>query len=98
LPAKAEPKKNPSALKRTRQAVKRNVRNKAVRTTLKTLIKRVELAVTSGNKEDANSALTEAIGALNKAASKGIIHKNNASRWASKLTKKVNTLSKAEAA
>jgi len=98
LPAKAKAKKNPSALKRTRQAVKKNVRNRAVRTALKTFTKRVESSVASGNKEDANEALTEAIRAFNKAASKGIIHKNNASRWVSKLTKKVNALSKAEVA
>jgi small subunit ribosomal protein S20 len=98
LPAKPKPKKNLSALKRTRQALKRNIRNKAVRTTIKTQIKKVESAIASGNKEDAGSALKEAIKALHKAASRGVIHKNNASRKISKLTRKVNALSKAEAA
>jgi len=98
LPAKAKPKKNLSALKKARQSLKRNVRNKAVRTSLKTLVKKVESAVSSGNREDAGKALKEAIQVLNKAASKGVIHKNNASRKISNLSRKVNALTKAEAA
>jgi small subunit ribosomal protein S20 len=98
LPGKAKPKKNLSALKRARQSLKRNLRNKSIRTSLKTLIKKVESAVSSNNKEDASKALKEAIKALSMAASKGVIHKNNASRKISKLTRKVNALFKAEAA
>lgn len=98
MPAKAKPKKNLSALKKARQSLKRNVRNKAVRTSLKTLVKKVESAVSSGNREDAGKALKEAIQVLNKAASKGVIHKNNASRKISNLSRKVNALTKAEAA
>lgn len=98
MPGKAKPKKNLSALKRVRQSLKRNLRNKAIRTSLKTLLKKVESAVTSGNREDASKALKEAIKAFSIAASKGVIHKNNASRKISKLTKKVNSLFKAEAA
>lgn len=98
MPAKAKPKKNLSALKKARQSMKRSVRNKAVRTSLKTLVKKVESAVSSGNREDAGKALKEAIQVLNKAASKGVIHENNASRKISNLSKKVNALSKAEAA
>jgi small subunit ribosomal protein S20 len=98
LPAKAKPKKNLSALKKARQSMKRSIRNKAVRTSLRTLVKKVESAVSSGNREDANKALKEVIQALNKAALKGIIHKNNASRKISNLSKRVNTLTKAEAA
>jgi small subunit ribosomal protein S20 len=98
LPAKAKLKKNLSVLKRTRQSIKRSVLNKAVRTSLKTLVKKVESAVSSGNREEANRALKETIRALSTAASKGIIHKNNASRRISNLTKRVKALSKAEAA
>ncbi len=90
MPGKAKLKKNLSALKRARQSIKRNIRNKAVRTSLKTIIKKVESAVSSANREDASKALKEAIQALNKAASKGVIHKNNASRKISNLSKKVN--------
>lgn len=98
MPAKARPKKNLSALKRARQTVKRNLRNTSVKSTLKTVIKRVETAVSSGNKEDALKALLEAVRELNTAASKGIIHRNTASRKISRLTKKVNTLNLAGAA
>lgn len=98
MPAKPKPKKNLSAVKKAKQALKRNNRNKAVSTAIKTQIKKVESAIASGNKEDAGRALQEAIRVLYKAAAKGVIHKNNASRRISKLTRKVNTLSKAEAA
>lgn len=98
LPAKAKPKKNLSAMKRAKQAIKRNLRNKSVLTAVKTIIRKVESAIVSGNREEASKALGAAIKALNKAASKGIIHKNTASRKISRLTKKVNALSKAEAA
>jgi small subunit ribosomal protein S20 len=98
LPAKARPKKNLSAMKRHRQSVKRNLRNKAVRSTVKTIIKKVETAIASGNKEDAGKALLEVTKALNKAASKGVIHRNTASRNISRLTRKVNALPAAGAA
>ena len=92
MPAKAKPKKNLSAMKRARQAVKRNLRNKDVRSAIKTIVKKVESAVDSGNKEDAGKALLEALKALSKAASKGIIHRNTTSRSISRLTRKVNAL------
>ncbi|MEW6003419.1 MAG: 30S ribosomal protein S20 [Nitrospirota bacterium] len=98
MPAKARPKRNLSALKRVRQAAKRNIRNKSVRSAIKTIVKKVESAVASGNKEEAERALIEAVKTLNKAASKGVIHKNTASRKISRLTRKVNALSRAEAA
>ena len=98
MPAKASPKKNLSALKRARQTEKRNLRNTSVKSSLKTVIKKVEAAVSSGNKEDALKALLQAVRELNMAASKGVIHRNTASRKISRLTKKVNTLSVAGAA
>ncbi|MDH5203150.1 MAG: 30S ribosomal protein S20 [Nitrospirota bacterium] len=98
MPAKARPKKSLSALKRARQAEKRTIRNKAVRSSIKTIVKKVESAIASGNKEDAGNSLIEAIKTIKKAVSKGAIHKNTASRKISRLTRKVNTLLKAEAA
>jgi small subunit ribosomal protein S20 len=98
LPAKARPKKNLSAMKRARQAVKRSLRNRSVLSSVKTVLKKVEEAVTSGNKEVAGKALLQAVKSLNKAASKGVIHKNTASRKISRLTKKVNALPAAGAA
>jgi small subunit ribosomal protein S20 len=98
LPAKARPKKNLSAMKRARQAVKRNLRNTSVLSAVKTVLKKVEEAIASGNREDAGKALLKAVTALNKAASKGVIHDNTASRKISRLTKKVNALPAAGAA
>lgn len=92
MPAKAQPKKNLSAEKRARQSVKRNLRNRSVESGVKTVLKKVETAVTSGNRDDAGKALLQAIRALNKAASKGVVHRNTASRNISRLTKKVNAL------
>jgi len=98
LPAKAKPKKNLSAMKRARQAVKRNLRNRAIRSTVKTILKKLESSLASGNRENVGKALIEATKTLNKAASKGVIKKNTASRNISRLTKKVNAFLKAEAA
>ena len=98
MPAKAQPKKNLSAIKREKQADKRNLRNRAVRSSIKTLERKVESVIASGNKEEAGKALIEAVRVLQKATSKGVIHKNNASRKISKLTRKVTALSKAGAA
>lgn len=92
MPAKAKPKKNLSAMKRARQAEKRNLRNTAVRSAVKTIIKKVESAISSGNKEDAGKTLIDVIRTLDKAASKGVIHRNTASRKISRLTRKVNAL------
>jgi len=98
LPAKARPKKNLSAMKRARQAVKRNLRNTSVLSSVKTVLKKVEEAIASGNREDAGKALLRAVTALNKAASKGVIHDNTASRKISRLTQKVNAIPAAAAA
>ncbi len=98
MPAKAKPKKNLSAMKRARQAVKRNLRNRTIRSTVKTILKKLESSLASGNRENVGKALIEATKTLNKAASKGVIKKNTASRNISRLTRKVNAFLKAEAA
>ncbi len=81
-----------SALKRQKQDEKRNRRNVHTRSTLKTLIKRVSLAVEAKDIEKAKNALAEAIRAIDKAKSKGVIHRNTASRKVSRLKKRVNSL------
>ncbi|MBI5199900.1 MAG: 30S ribosomal protein S20 [Nitrospirae bacterium] len=86
------PKKSLSALKRHRQSERRRLRNRAVKSTLKSLIKKVHLSVTSQDKESAKTALAGVSKALNKAASKGVIHKNTSSRRISRLTKMVDRL------
>ncbi len=92
MPAKARPKKNLSAMKRVRQSEKRNLRNRSVLSGVKTIIKKLEATMDSGNREDAGEALLQAIKTLDKAATKGVIHKNTASRNISRLTKKVNAI------
>ncbi|MBF0456833.1 MAG: 30S ribosomal protein S20 [Nitrospirae bacterium] len=98
MAARSRPKKSPSVIKRARQSVKRNLVNKMVKTRLKTLAKKVDEAVTTNNSEAAQKTLAEAIREYSKAASKGVIHKNNSARSISRLTLKVNKLLKAAAA
>lgn len=81
-----------SALKRQKQDEKRRLRNVHVRSTLKTVIKKVTSAVNGQDIEKAKTALAEAIPAIDKAKSKGVIHRNTASRKVSRLTKLVNSL------
>lgn len=81
-----------SALKRIKQNKKKYLRNKHIRSTLRTFIKRVREAVEAKNADQARQALLAAIPVIDKAASKGVIHASNASRNVSRLTKLVNTL------
>lgn len=67
-------------------------RNKSIRSAVKTSIKKVEAAVTAKDKEAAAAALQNAISTIDKAASKGVYHKNNAARKVSRLSKAVNAL------
>ncbi len=81
-----------SALKRFRQNEKKNLRNKHVRSTLRTFIKHVREAVAAKDTTVAKEALAAAIPVIDAAASKGVIHSSNASRNVSRLTRLVNTL------
>jgi small subunit ribosomal protein S20 len=81
-----------SAEKRDRQNKKHRTRNVNAKSAIKTKIKTVLANVDSKNKENSINALKTVIPALDKAAGKGLIHKKNASRKISRLTKKVNAL------
>ena len=81
-----------SAIKRIKQNAKRNARNRHVTSTLKTYIKRVREAVDAKDKEAAAAALKAAIPVIDASASKGVVHRSNASRNVSRLTILVNTL------
>lgn len=72
---------------------RRRVRNKGVRTALRTYVKRFRTALDAGNADDAREALQMASRALDKAASKGIIHRNNAANRKSELARAFNTTS-----
>lgn len=82
-----------SALKRILQSEKRRVRNRHVKSTVKTHIKNYLKTVAEKTPETAKETLKLTITTINKAASKGVIHKRNASRKISRLTRKYNALS-----
>ncbi len=84
-----------SATKRIKTNKVRNLRNRYERKTLRTLVKKVRLAATQ---EEGSKALGPAISRLDKAARKGLIHKKNAARNKSRLTKFVRSLSATKAA
>ena len=87
-----------SAQKQVRVAVRRQLRNKSIRSLCKTNITKAERLIFSGELELAREAVMTAISSLDKAAEKGIIHPNNAARRKSRLMKKLNeVLSSAEA-
>jgi small subunit ribosomal protein S20 len=77
-----------SALKEIRKNEKRRVRNRLVRGRARTYLKRAARAIDS-RADDAGDEIRAAIRALDKAAAKGIIHKNNAARRKSRLMKRV---------
>jgi small subunit ribosomal protein S20 len=81
-----------SQLKRIGTNKKAHDRNKAVRSELRTHVRNVRAAVTSGDKDKAAAALAAATKKLDKAASKGVIHKNQAANRKSAIAKQVASL------
>ena len=81
-----------SQLKRIKTNEKARLRNKAVKSELKTYVRRVREAVAAADKEKASTALAEASRKLDKAVSKGVIHANQAANRKSALAKAVGTL------
>ena len=79
-----------SAEKRVRIGKIREARNKSNRTFLKTSLKRFDAAVAGGSKEEAANAYTVAVKTVDKAVSRNLLHKNNAARKKSSLTKRLN--------
>lgn len=81
-----------SAKKRILVNETKAARNKAIRSRVKTAIKKVDAAVAAGDKTAAQAALSNAVSEIERAASKGVYHKNNASRKVSRVSKAVNTI------
>ena len=81
-----------SAKKRIQVTLVRTERNKAIRSKVKTGIKKVESAVAANDKQLAKDNLKNAIVEITKAASKGVYHKNNASRKVARLSKTVDSI------
>ncbi|CVI66161.1 30S ribosomal protein S20 [Clostridiales bacterium CHKCI001] len=81
-----------SAKKRILVIQTKTARNKSIKSKVKTYVKKVEAAIAQGDKDAAASALVAATSEISKAASKGVYHKNTASRKISRLSKAVNAM------
>ena len=81
-----------SAKKRVLVTEKKTLENKAVKSALKTTIKKFLAAVNAGDKALAEKLYPETVSAIDSAVSKGILHKNNAANKKAKLAKKLNAL------
>lgn len=83
-----------SAIKRNKQNEKRRLRNRVYRGSARSFIKKARAAIENGDKEAAEMAVRDAVSALDKAAQKGVLHKNNASRRKSRLMKRLELMGK----
>lgn len=81
-----------SAQKAARKAIRRTEINKSNRSVMKTEVRKVEEAIAAGDKTAALAALKSAEPVLARTAQKGLVHKKNASRKVSRLTKRVNAI------
>jgi len=79
-----------SAIKRTRQEPKRRMRNRVVKSRMRTSVKRAQSAITAEDEGAAQAAVVAAISQIDRAAAKGVIHPNNAARRKSRLMKRLN--------
>ena len=81
-----------SAMKRDAKSKAANARNRAQKTAHKTVMKKFDAAVAEGNKEAAASTYKVAVKSVDRAAAKGLIHKNNAAHKKSTMTQKLNAM------
>ncbi len=84
-----------SALKQQRQGIKHRARNRKNASLVRGQIKKLRDALAKGDGETAKKLLPETVGAIDKAAKKGVIHDNAAARYKSRLTRKVSALASA---
>jgi len=83
---------HPSAEKRNRQRITRTARNRAITSNVRSHVKRVHAAITGKDKAGAKTALKAAISVLDKAATKGAVHKKAAARTIARLSAQVHKL------
>ena len=83
---------SPQAKKRARQSEKRRQQNTGMRSMVRTYIKKVVAAIASGDQEKAQAAYQEAVPVIDRMADKGILHKNKAARYKSRLNTKVKAM------
>ena len=86
-----------SAIKRNKQNEKRRLRNRYFRGRARVFVRDARAAIGTENVEDARAEVLKAVSALDKAAEKGVIHKNNAARRKSRLMQKLAALEKENA-
>jgi small subunit ribosomal protein S20 len=79
-----------SAIKRIRSSEKKRLLNRQFRTEARTCVKKARAQIEAGELEEAQKSVAEAVRALDKAAEKGIIHRNNAARRKSRLMSQFN--------
>ena len=83
-----------SSEKRVRQSEKRRVINRSHRTKVRTYIKKVRTALATGKADEVQNVLPEAISVIDKSVQKGVMHKNAAARYKSRLTAQANQVAK----
>lgn len=83
-----------SSLKDMRRSERRRQRNRPIVSATRTYVRRAKSAIDAGDADTAAAAVGDAISALDKAASKGVIHRNNAARRKSRLMARYNALGK----
>jgi small subunit ribosomal protein S20 len=81
-----------SQIKRNRQNKKQRVRNRVYRGSARTAVNKARVAIENGDADNAREVTMVAIKALDKAAAKGVIHKNNAARRKSRLMQELNNM------
>lgn len=81
-----------SQIKRNKQNEKRRLRNRMYRGSTRAVVRDARSSIEAGDAEESRTAVLDAISALDKAAAKGVIHKNNASRRKSRLMKRLASL------
>ena len=81
-----------SALKRVRQTIKKTEVNRNNRSRVRGALRKMREAVAAGNKETAEKAFCETVSALDKANQKGVLHKNTAGRYKSRLAARVKAI------
>jgi small subunit ribosomal protein S20 len=86
-----------SALKQMRQSRKRRARNRKNLSQVKTHVRKLRAAIASGDAGTANKLLSETVGEIDRAVKKGVVHDNAASRYKSRLSRKVTALTAAKA-
>jgi small subunit ribosomal protein S20 len=79
-----------SAIKRIRSSRRRAQHNQVTRSTARTYVKRARRLIEQGDLDEAQAVVVQAVSALDKAAEKGVIHRNNAARRKSRLVKMLN--------